>query len=193
MTQPKERLAEKDSLVITFLDAWDAGWQDRCKYSSGQLKTIRGSLFAAVMERYVKTGELGFRPQELKQAIKAATKAERPVKTKTSDDSINPVCVAFVRGFILGWSDAKSFSPRELNVIFTKLYATALKKYESTSRNGAPFLKIDNRELRQIVEAALRMRKLVEKEARLDERDRKIRAARARHGSGMEMHLVIEQ
>ncbi len=193
MTQPKERLAEKDTLVITFLNAWDASWEERCKYSSGQLKAIRGSLFATIMERYVKTGELGFKAQELKQAIRAATRAENPSKLRINEDSVNPVCFAFVRSFLAGWDEAKSFSAKELNLIFTKLYAAVLIKYENTSRHGAPFLKIENKELKQAVESALKMRQLREKEARLDERDRKIRAARARYGSGMEMHLVIEQ
>ena len=115
----------------------------------------RGTRMHAYLEHYVKTGELGFKAQELKHAIRAATRAENPSKLRINEDSVNPVCFAFVRSFLAGWDEAKSFSAKELNLIFTKLYAAVLIKYENTSKHGAPFLKIENKELKQAVESAL--------------------------------------
>lgn len=145
------------------------------------------------MDRYVKTGEIGFKQQELKQAIKVATRVEASSRARTSEDSINPACIDFVKSFIADWEDATKFSAKELNLIFTKIYAAVLKRYEATLKSGSPFLRIEKKDLKLATESALKIRQQREKEARLDERDRKIRAARARYGSGSEIHLVIDQ
>ena len=179
---------EVDSLVIDYLKCWERSWSSKCTYSEDELRSIRCSLFGAVMRRYVRSGEMSFTRSELKQAIRSAKEIIKPVKTKQISKTVDPICYGFVSLFFSDWHESAQFSQEEQNIIFAHLYASVSTRYESTNRTKLKFTK---RELKYAEECALKNRARLEKEDRQDERDRKIRGLRAKYGSAVESKVLL--
>ena len=113
---------EVDSLVIDYLKCWERSWSSKCTYSEDELRSIRCSLFGAVMRRYVRSGEMSFTRSELKQAIRSAKEIIKPVKTKQISKTVDPICYGFVSLFFSDWHESAQFSQEEQNIIFAHLY-----------------------------------------------------------------------
>lgn len=174
------QLSDSDSLAIAYIQDWEANWKNHDSYSEIELRAIRCSLFSAVIHRYSKTGEMGFTKAELKQAIAAATEVQKPAKVCRTDDSVNTICYDYVKLFIEHWDHNGEFSDDEIKLIFTRLYVSVKQRYESSRRTRLSFTK---RELKSAIESVSVYRERVEKEARFDARDRKVRELRSKYGS----------
>lgn len=185
----KPEMSSSDELAIAFLRAWEAELSDDFPFSQEEIKVIKCNLYGVVTERYSKTGEMSFTDKELKQAIEAARELVKPANhSRKSAQSVNQLCFNFVGLFLDKWKDRANFTEEEHSVIFAHLYASTVLRYEASHCSTLKFTK---RELKAAKDFVLRHRSKQEREAKADERDRRIRALRARLGSAVESRVII--
>ena len=190
-TSQKTEITSTDELAIAFLRAWEAELSDDFPFSQEEMKVIKCNLYGVVVERYSKTGEMSFTDKELKQAIETSRELVKPQNhSRKAVESVNQLCFNFVALFLNQWKEQKDFTDEECNVIFAHLYASTVMRYEASHCSTLKFTK---RELKAAKDFVLRHRVKQEKEAKADERDRRIRALRARLGSAVESRVVIHE
>ena len=191
MSRQKLEIKSANELAVAFLKAWEAELPDDFPCSQEEMKAIKCSLYSVVTERYARKGEMFFTSKELHEAVAAAQELVKPTRQGyKSVQAVNQLCVSFVSMFLENWRERSHFTDEELSVIFAHLYASTVERYESSHSS---ILKFTKRELKSARDFVMKYRAKREREAKADERDRRIRAMRARFGSAVEDKVIIHE
>lgn len=191
MSRQKLEIKSANELAVAFLKAWETELPEDFPCSKEEMKAIKCSLYTVVTERYARKGEMFFTSKELQEAVAAAQELVRPTRQGyKSVQSVNQLCVSFVSMFLENWKDRSHFTEEELSLIFAHLYAFTVERYESSHSS---ILKFTKRELKTARDFVMKYRSKKEREAKADERDRRIRAMRARFGSAVEDKVIIHE
>lgn len=171
--------ASSDKLVMGFVRFWLDQWPEAEEYDQVKLATIYAHLCLVVSRRYFETNgkELRFTPKELEEVIKSATAPpERIVRRGGSKgQTMYEICFGYIAGLHRFGVVRDSYSKDELRVICGRLLGLVVDRYRKSNYTK---LVVGKAELRDIDEWVESMRSRRARDARMDERDRRIKQTR---------------